>query len=124
MRILLAPMEGLLDHLLRDTLTQLGGGAQASGTPPGSGIDACVTEFIRNSSALLPADRFYRVVPELRHQGRTPSGVPVRVQFLGPPAKEPAELPAGQFFQGLAALAEDSAGFLHAVGHRLNETGR
>lgn len=70
-------MEGLLDHLLRDTLTQLGGGTQISG------IDACVTEFIRITSALLPADRFYRIVPELRNRGRTPSGVPVRVQFLG-----------------------------------------
>jgi tRNA-dihydrouridine synthase C len=78
LRILLAPMEGLLDHLLRDTLTQLGAGEQA-----GSGIDACVTEFIRITSALLPADRFYRIVPELRNRGRTRSGVPVRVQFLG-----------------------------------------
>ena len=72
-------MEGLLDHLLRDTLTQAGRMA-ATGS---GGIDACVTEFIRITSALLPADRFYRVVPELRHRGRTPSGVPVRVQFLG-----------------------------------------
>jgi tRNA-dihydrouridine synthase C len=76
MRILLAPMEGLLDHLLRDTLTQPGGAA-------GSGIDACVTEFIRVTSTLLPADRFHRVVPELANRGRTRSGVPVRVQFLG-----------------------------------------
>jgi tRNA-dihydrouridine synthase C len=75
-RILLAPMEGLLDHLLRDTLTRPG----AAG---GSGMDACVTEFIRITSTLLPADRFHRVVPELRNRGRTRSGVPVRVQFLG-----------------------------------------
>ena len=86
MRILLAPMEGLLDHLLRDTLTQLGAGAQA-----GSGIDACVTEFIRITNALLPAERFHRVVPELRNRGRTPSGVPVRVQFLGSDPKCMAE---------------------------------
>lgn len=78
MRILLAPMEGLLDHLLRDTLTRPGGGAPAS-----RGIDACVTEFIRVTNTLLPADRFHRVVPELGNRGRTPSGVPVRVQFLG-----------------------------------------
>jgi tRNA-dihydrouridine synthase C len=78
MRILLAPMEGLLDHLLRDTLTQPGSTACES-----SGIDACVTEFIRVTSTLLPEARFHRVVPELRNQGRTPSGVPVRVQFLG-----------------------------------------
>jgi tRNA-dihydrouridine synthase C len=77
-RILLAPMEGLLDHLLRDTLTGQGGGASA-----GSGIDACVTEFIRITNTLLPAERFHRVVPELANQGRTPCGVPVRVQFLG-----------------------------------------
>lgn len=76
MRILLAPMEGLLDHLLRDTLTRPGGAAS-------SGIDACVTEFIRITSTLLPAERFHRVVPELGNRGRTRSGVPVRVQFLG-----------------------------------------
>lgn len=78
MRILLAPMEGLLDHVLRDTLTRPGGVAAG-----GHGIDACVTEFIRVTSTLLPAERFLRVVPELGNQGCTPSGVPVRVQFLG-----------------------------------------
>ncbi|MBL8202102.1 MAG: tRNA-dihydrouridine synthase [Chromatiales bacterium] len=77
MRILLAPMEGLLDHRLRDILTQPGGAAGSCG------IDACVTEFIRITSTLLPAERFHRVVPELRNRGRTPAGVPVRVQFLG-----------------------------------------
>lgn len=73
MRILLAPMEGLLDHLLRDQLTRM----------DGNGIDLCVTEFIRVTNTLLPAARFLRVVPELANGGRTPSGVPVRVQFLG-----------------------------------------
>lgn len=73
MRIFLAPMEGLLDHVLRDTLTRLDGG----------GIDACVTEFIRVTNSLLPAERYYRVVPELRNGCRTRSGVAVRVQFLG-----------------------------------------
>lgn len=71
MRILLAPMEGLLDHVLRDTLTKVGG------------IDACVTEFVRITNTLLPVERFERVVPELRNRSRTPSGVPVRVQILG-----------------------------------------
>jgi tRNA-dihydrouridine synthase C len=78
MRILLAPMEGLLDHLLRDALTRPG-----DSDVRGNGIDACVTEFIRVTSTLLPEARFHRVVPELRNQGRTPSGVPVRVQLLG-----------------------------------------
>ena len=66
-------MEGLLDHLLRDALTRSGG----------AGFDACVTEFIRVTDTLLPVERFRRVVPELSNGGRTPSGVPVRVQFLG-----------------------------------------
>lgn len=75
MRILLAPMEGLLDHILRDTLTRIGG---ADG-----GIDICVTEFIRITNTLLPRSAFYRIAPELQNGCRTPSGVPVRVQLLG-----------------------------------------
>jgi tRNA-dihydrouridine synthase C len=69
--LLLAPMEGLLDHTLRDILTRVGG------------IDRCVSEFIRISGTLLPERAFLRVVPELRHGGRTRSGVPVRAQLLG-----------------------------------------
>ncbi|KAF0814148.1 tRNA-dihydrouridine(16) synthase [Andreprevotia sp. IGB-42] len=71
MRIYLAPMEGLLDHVLRDMLTRLGG------------VDLCVTEFVRVSGTLLPNKVFYRIAPELLHGSRTPSGVPVRVQLLG-----------------------------------------
>jgi tRNA-dihydrouridine synthase C len=71
MRILLAPMEGLLDSMLRDTITRVGG------------IDLCVSEFIRVNDTLLPAHRFYKVVPELQNQCRTSSSVPVRVQLLG-----------------------------------------
>lgn len=69
--IWLAPMEGLLDHGLRDTLTRLGG------------VSVCVSEFIRVTQTVLPHRAFLRVVPELRHGGRTPAGVPVRVQLLG-----------------------------------------
>ena len=71
MTLLLAPMEGLLDHTLRDILTRVGG------------IDRCVSEFIRISGTLLPDRAFLRIVPELRHGGRTRSGVPVRAQLLG-----------------------------------------
>ena len=71
MRILLAPMEGLLDCVLRDVLTQAGG------------IDLCVTEFVRVSESLLPQRTFQRIAPELNHNSQTPSGVPVRVQLLG-----------------------------------------
>ena len=42
MQLLLAPMEGLLDHHLRDMLTRVGG------------IDRCVSEFIRVTDTLLP----------------------------------------------------------------------
>ncbi|MFN8895220.1 MAG: tRNA-dihydrouridine synthase, partial [Betaproteobacteria bacterium] len=69
--ILLAPMEGVLDHSLRDVLTRVGG------------IDRCVSEFIRVTDRLLPARVFLRLMPELRHGSRTPAGVPVRAQLLG-----------------------------------------
>ncbi|MCW7473715.1 tRNA dihydrouridine synthase [Leptospira levettii] len=71
MRILLAPMEGLLDFRLRDTLTRVGG------------YDECVSEFIRVNDTLLPSHRFYRYVPELYQNSRTKSGIPVKVQLLG-----------------------------------------
>ncbi len=71
MAILLAPMEGLLDFALRDTLTRVGG------------IALCVSEFIRVTGTLLPERVFYRVVPELGQGGRTPAGVPVRAQLMG-----------------------------------------
>ena len=71
MTLLLAPMEGLLDFTLRDMLTRVGG------------VDRCVAEFIRVTGTLLPERVFYRVVPELRHGGCTPAGVPVRAQLMG-----------------------------------------
>ena len=69
--ILLAPMEGLLDHILRDTLTRVGG------------VDRCVSEFIRVTDQLLPHRVFTRIVPELKDGGRTAAGVPVHPQLLG-----------------------------------------
>lgn len=71
MRILLAPMEGVVDCTLRALLTEVGG------------IDQCVTEFVRVTSSLLPPAVFYRLAPELRHQGRTASGTEVILQLLG-----------------------------------------
>ena len=64
-------MEGLLDYILRDTLTRLGG------------VDRCVSEFIRVTNTLLPERVFTRVVPELLQGGCTRAGVPVRPQLLG-----------------------------------------
>ena len=71
MTILLAPMEGLLDFVLRDILTRVGG------------VDRCVSEFIRVTNTLLPDRAFIRVIPELLTDGKTFSGVPVRAQLLG-----------------------------------------
>ena len=60
--VLLAPMEGLLDFVLRDILTRVGG------------IDRCVSEFIRITDQLLPEKVFTRVMPELRNGSRTRAG--------------------------------------------------
>ena len=70
-RIILAPMEGLADNILRDCLTQIGG------------IDLCVTEFIRVTTQLLPPKVFHRLCPELFNGCKTPAGIPVRIQLLG-----------------------------------------
>ena len=71
MRTLLAPMEGVVDNEMRDVLTRIGG------------YDRCVTEFIRVNDQVLPDHIFFRLCPELKTGGRTPSGVPVYVQLLG-----------------------------------------
>lgn len=71
MRILLAPMEGVIDHTMREMLTGLGG------------IDRCVTEFLRVSGQLLPPRVFYRICPELHQGGVTRHGTPVFLQLLG-----------------------------------------
>ncbi|MFC3625161.1 tRNA dihydrouridine synthase [Vogesella amnigena] len=71
MKIVLAPMEGLVDDIMRDVLTRIGG------------IDLCVTEFVRVTSSVLPSRAFYRLAPELHNQSATRAGTPLRVQLLG-----------------------------------------
>lgn len=71
MRLLLAPMEGLADDVLRNVLTQVGG------------YDWAVTEFARVSGTRLPSRYFQRISPELSAGGRTAAGTPVKVQLLG-----------------------------------------
>lgn len=71
MSIILAPMEGVVDHLMRDMLTRIGG------------FDLCITEFVRIVDQKLPARVFTRICPELLNGGKTPAGTPVRVQLLG-----------------------------------------
>ncbi len=75
MRVILAPMEGVLDHLMRDLLTRIGG------------YDLCVTEFVRVVDQLISDRAFLRLCPELKNANAygstTKSGTPVRVQLLG-----------------------------------------
>lgn len=71
MRVLLAPMEGVLDSLVRELLTSV------------NDYDLCITEFLRVVDQLLPVKSFLRLCPELQHQSRTSSGTLVRVQLLG-----------------------------------------
>ncbi len=71
MRIILAPMEGLVDAPIRETLTKVGG------------IDRCVTEFIRVTHGMLPPRVFYKYAPELHNGSLTEVGTPVAVQLLG-----------------------------------------
>lgn len=70
-RILLAPMEGMVDPRLRAVLT--------SAAP----YDWAVTEFVRVTNTLLPRRCFTRVAPELRNASCAANGTPVRVQLLG-----------------------------------------
>tara|TARA_R110002049_G_scaffold221643_10_gene393113 strand:- start:2318 stop:3298 length:981 start_codon:yes stop_codon:yes gene_type:complete len=71
MRVMIAPMEGVIDHTMRELLSSLGG------------VDRCVTEFVRVSERLLPPRVFHRLCPELASGGKSASGVPVFVQLLG-----------------------------------------
>lgn len=75
--IALAPMEGVVDAVVRDLWTRVGG------------YDYCFTEFIRVTNQLIPDHVFFRECPELeiafthKKKSQTPSGTPVIVQLLG-----------------------------------------
>lgn len=79
MKLVLAPMEGVVDFKMRQLLTNIGG------------FDLCVTEFVRVVDACLPDKVFYRYCPELSNNGLTSAGTPVRIQLLGQVAGALAE---------------------------------
>ncbi|TGE78130.1 tRNA dihydrouridine(16) synthase DusC [Pseudoalteromonas sp. KS88] len=79
MKLVLAPMEGVVDFKMRQLLTDIGG------------FDLCVTEFIRVVDARLPDKVFHRYCPELNNNGYTRAGTPVRIQLLGQVADALAE---------------------------------
>ncbi|WP_395755486.1 tRNA dihydrouridine(16) synthase DusC [Edwardsiella ictaluri] len=70
-QVLLAPMEGVLDALVRELLSEV------------NDYDLCITEFVRVVDRLLPERVFYRLCPELYRRSQTLSGTPVRIQLLG-----------------------------------------
>jgi len=71
MKIMLAPMEGVVDNYLRNILTTIGG------------FDLCVTEFVRVVDQLLPPKVFHRFCPELSAGSTTEAGTPIILQLLG-----------------------------------------
>ncbi|GIU53584.1 tRNA-dihydrouridine(16) synthase [Shewanella sp. KT0246] len=70
-RVVLAPMEGVIDDLMREILSEI------------NSYDLVVTEFVRVISQLLPEKVYYKLCPELHNGGFTASGTPVRIQLLG-----------------------------------------
>lgn len=70
-RIILAPMQGLCDDVMRDLLTRIGG------------YDECVSEFVRITHTLHSRQTWLKHVPEIAHGNRTFMGVPCTTQILG-----------------------------------------
>src|SRR5690606_1772566 len=71
MRIMLAPMEGVVEHHVRGILSRIGG------------LDGCVTEFMRVTDQKLPSKVFSKFAPQLTTHCHPPNGSPVKVQLLG-----------------------------------------
>lgn len=69
--VFLAPMEGVVDWVMRDVLTSLGG------------IDVCVTEFLRVTDHVHRDSVFFDYCPELKTNAQTRAGTPVIFQLLG-----------------------------------------
>lgn len=71
MQLILAPMQGLVDDVMRDLLTRIGG------------FDECVSEFVRITHTVHSRQTWLKHVPEIADNNRTPAGVPCTVQLLG-----------------------------------------
>ena len=70
-RLILAPMEGLAEYVLRGILTGIGG------------FDGAVSEFVRVSGSVLPKRTYERICPEVENGCRTAAGTPMVIQLLG-----------------------------------------
>lgn len=71
MRLLLAPMQGLCDDVMRDLLTRIGG------------YDECVSEFVRITHTVHSRATWLKYVPEIASGNKTFAGTPCTVQLLG-----------------------------------------
>ncbi|PSJ80027.1 tRNA dihydrouridine synthase [Neisseria iguanae] len=71
MRLLLAPMQGLCDDVMRDLLTRIGG------------YDECVSEFVRITHTVHSRATWLKYMPEIVNGNRTFAGTPCTVQLLG-----------------------------------------
>lgn len=78
MRLVLAPMQGLTDDVMRDLLTRIGG------------FDECVSEFVRITHTVHSRSTWLRYVPEIANGNRTLAGIPCTVQILGSDAENMA----------------------------------
>lgn len=70
-KIWLAPMEGVVDPVIRKLYSEIGG------------FDFMVTEFVRVTDRLNPKKTFLKFCPELNTQSLTELGTPVFIQLLG-----------------------------------------
>lgn len=70
-RLILAPMQGLTDDVMRDLLTRIGG------------FDECVSEFVRITHTVHSRQTWLKHVPEIAAGCKTFAGVPCTVQLLG-----------------------------------------
>ncbi|WP_373740226.1 tRNA dihydrouridine synthase [Neisseria sp.] len=77
-RLILAPMQGLVDDVMRDLLTRIGG------------FDECVSEFVRITHTVHSRPTWLKYVPEIASANKTPAGVPCTVQLLGSDAENMA----------------------------------
>lgn len=77
--IILAPMQGYADFVMRQILTEMGG------------FDEVVSEFVRITHTVHSPSTWLKKVPELKNNAKTQSGVPCAVQLLGSDAEKMAE---------------------------------
>ncbi|QEY23434.1 tRNA dihydrouridine synthase [Neisseria animalis] len=71
MQLILAPMQGLCDDVMRDLLTRIGG------------YDECVSEFVRITHTVHSRATWLKHIPEIATGNKTFAGTPCTVQLLG-----------------------------------------